>query len=241
MICDIKAKSVACAERKEEIKKIDQKITALEKAYSLEQQQEYAGDSGSASASGCAAFFRRFFGRKGQHVSISNEHHSGARTSLDVAMFGQKAAAHSSAASAASGAGAGAHMAASERLKRAADAMHAHAESLEQRANASREQARELMASGRKSEALHALKRAKHVEKQLANALATHAALERQLDVLEESELQQQVAQALTASVASAKVRLCAAWPFLSVLVRPCPSLSVLGFSWPCLALLGFA
>lgn len=49
------------------------------------------------------------------------------------------------------------------------------------------------------------LKKAKAAEKQLETATATHAALESQVDVLEQSMLQREVASALSASVASTK------------------------------------
>ena len=50
-----------------------------------------------------------------------------------------------------------------------------------------------------------ALKKAKVVEKQLETAQSTHVALETQVDVLAQSELQKQVASALSASVATTK------------------------------------
>ena len=61
------------------------------------------------------------------------------------------------------------------------------------------------MGQGKKSEALMALKKAKAIEKQLETAQSTHVALETQVDVLAQSELQKQVASALSASVATTK------------------------------------
>jgi hypothetical protein len=111
---------------------------------------------------------------------------------LDQAVFGHKSNASSSA---------------SDRLTTAANSMEAHAEALGERAAAARSKAKALMAAGKKPEALAWLKKAKQAESQHSNAVATHAALERQIDVLAESALQKEVATALSASVAVAKKR----------------------------------
>ena len=110
---------------------------------------------------------------------------------LDQAVFGHKASTASTTAS--------------DRLSTAAKSMEAHAESLGERAAAARAKAKSLMAAGKKFEALAMLKKAKQAEAQHSNAVATHAALERQIDVLAESALQKEVATALSASVAVAK------------------------------------
>ena len=109
---------------------------------------------------------------------------------LDQAVFGHKSTASSSA---------------SDRLSTAAKSMEAHAEALGERAAAARAKAKALMSAGKKPEALAWLKKAKQAESQHSNAVATHAALERQIDVLAESALQKEVATALSASVAVAK------------------------------------
>ena len=95
---------------------------------------------------------------------------------LDQAVFGHKASTASTTAS--------------DRLSTAAKSMEAHAESLGERAAAARAKAKSLMAVGKKFEALAMLKKAKQAEAQHSNAVATHAALERQIDVLAESALQ---------------------------------------------------
>ena len=110
---------------------------------------------------------------------------------LDQAVFGHKASTASTTAS--------------DRLSTAAKSMEAHAESLGERAAAARAKAKSLMAAGKKFEALAWMKKAKQAEAQHSNAVATHAALERQIDVLAESALQKEVATALSASVAVAK------------------------------------
>lgn len=107
---------------------------------------------------------------------------------VDQAVFGQRS-----------------QTAATDRLARATSSMEAHVHALTQKVDAARAQAKGLRSSGKRTEALAALKRGKLHEKALETAIATHAALERQVDMLEESELQKEVASALTSSVAIAK------------------------------------
>ena len=83
--------------------------------------------------------------------------------------------------------------------------MGAHVEAIRARAEAAKAQAKSLMGAGRKKEALKEMARFKQAEKQLENAQATQLALERQLDVLAEADVQREVASALSASVATAK------------------------------------
>jgi hypothetical protein len=94
---------------------------------------------------------------------------------------------------------------ATQRLNHAAVSVEAHVEQLAEKVRAAETRARELFAQQKKQEAIAALKRAKALQKQLETASATHAALERQVDVLAESALQREVASALSASVASTK------------------------------------
>ena len=94
---------------------------------------------------------------------------------------------------------------ATQRLNHAAESVGAHVEQLAEKVRAAEARARELFAQQKKPEAIAALKRAKTLQKQLETASATHAALERQVDVLAESALQREVASALSASVASTK------------------------------------
>ncbi len=131
-----------------------------------------------APRSGCLSWL---FRRRPRHSSAA----------LDQAVFGHKASTASTTAS--------------DRLTTAAKAMETHAESLGEKAAAARSKAKALMAAGKKPEALAWLKKAKQAESQHSNAVATHAALERQIDVLAESALQKEVATALSASVAVAK------------------------------------
>jgi hypothetical protein len=94
---------------------------------------------------------------------------------------------------------------ATQRLNNAAESVEAHVEQLAEKVRTAEARARELFAQQKKQEAIAALKRAKGLQKQLETASATHAALERQVDVLAESALQREVASALSASVASTK------------------------------------
>lgn len=94
---------------------------------------------------------------------------------------------------------------ASQRLQSAAASVEVHVQQLGEKASLARARAAQLLSEGNKHGALMALKKAKAAEKQLETATATHAALESQVDVLAQSELQKQVASALSASVASAK------------------------------------
>ena len=112
-----------------------------------------------------------------------------ARTAMDARLFGQQKAQESAA----------------DKLSQAAENMAAHIEALSDKASLSRARAQQLMGQGKKAEAMMALKKAKVVEKQLETAQSTHVALETQVDVLAQSELQKQVASALSASVATTK------------------------------------
>ena len=96
-------------------------------------------------------------------------------------------------------------MSANDRLDHAAESVAAHATQLGERAAAARERAKMLASTGKRTEALLALKRAKGLEKQAENAVATHAAIEAQKDLLDGQELQREIASALAASVATTK------------------------------------
>jgi hypothetical protein len=91
------------------------------------------------------------------------------------------------------------------RLATTGDAVRARAEALQTKVNGMREQARVLNAAGKKQEAILMLRRSKPVEKQLATALASADALDLQVLVLEDANLQQQVSSALSASVKKVK------------------------------------
>jgi hypothetical protein len=125
----------------------------------------------------------------GVGVGVGSGGASRARTAMDARLFGQQKVQESAA----------------DKLSHAAENVAAHVEALSDKASLSRARAQQLMGQGKKSEALMALKKAKALEKQLETAQSTHVALETQVDVLAQSELQKQVASALSASVATTK------------------------------------
>ena len=111
------------------------------------------------------------------------------QSGVEVAVFGKR----------------GKGLSANDRLDHAAESVAAHASQLGERAGAARERAKMLASTGKRTEALLALKRAKGLEKQAENAVATHAAIEAQKDLLDGQELQREIASALAASVATTK------------------------------------
>tara|TARA_B110000858_G_scaffold138672_1_gene157475 strand:+ start:3376 stop:4257 length:882 start_codon:yes stop_codon:yes gene_type:complete len=133
---------------------------------------------------------RRFFGgcfsflRKGRS-RVANE------SGMEVRVFGHNATGGSTQANA--------------RLEKAAEQMANHADQLYAKASTSREKAKSLMESGKRQEAIMALKRCKALEKQAEVASNTHSAIEQQKDMLESSALQREIASALSASIATTK------------------------------------
>jgi len=130
---------------------------------------------------GCFGFMRRGRSRIAQDQGI------------EQAVFGQNAVQGTNAAAA--------------RLEQAASQVSTHAEQLAERAAAARHKAQLLVGMGKKQEAMMALKRCKTLEKQAETAMATHAAIEQQQDMLQSSALQRDVASALSSAVKSTKVK----------------------------------
>ena len=141
--------------------------------------------------SGCGRVCRLFFGPRRRRRGGQSSEDAPARqqTGVEAAVFGKR----------------GKGLSANARLDQAAESVEAHAAQRGERAGAARERARTLAASGKRSEALMALKRAKGLEKQAENAAATHLAIEAQKDLLDGQELQREIASALAASVATTK------------------------------------
>jgi hypothetical protein len=94
---------------------------------------------------------------------------------------------------------------ASSRLEQAQTSLKERAERLQDRMNESRREAASLMKFGKKTEALAAMKRAKISEKQFLTASAAVDALDAQILALEEANLQQEIASALSSSVKKVK------------------------------------
>lgn len=85
-------------------------------------------------------------------------------------------------------------------LASAASTMESRNQQLEARAASEREEAKRLMALGQKASAMRALKRAKGTEKQLEANQAALIAVEQQVDLMAQAEMQKQVASALASS-----------------------------------------
>lgn len=132
-------------------------------------------------SSGCFGFLRKGRSRLAQD------------SGMETAVFGQGAAQSTNSAAA--------------RLDQAAAQVSSHAEGLAERATEARKKAQLLASMGRKHEAMMALRRCKGLEKQAETALATHAAIEQQQDMLQSSALQRDVASALSSAVKSTKVK----------------------------------
>jgi len=139
--------------------------------------------------SGCGSVCRLFFGPRRRATPRSESAPARQQTGVETAVFGKR----------------GKLLSANARLDQAAESVEAHAAQLGDRAGAARERAKALAASGKRNEAMMALKRAKGLEKQAENAAATHAAIEAQKDLLSGQELQREIASALAASVATTK------------------------------------
>jgi hypothetical protein len=94
---------------------------------------------------------------------------------------------------------------AGSRLQQAQMSLKERADRLQERMGDSRREAASLMKLGKKTEALAAMKRAKIAEKQFLTASAAVDALDNQLLALEEANLQQEIASALSSSVKNVK------------------------------------
>lgn len=86
------------------------------------------------------------------------------------------------------------------KLAEAASSMEARISQLECRAASEREEAKRLAAAGQKASALRALKRAKATEKQLEANQQSLMAIEQQVDMMAQAQMQKQLATALASS-----------------------------------------
>lgn len=85
-------------------------------------------------------------------------------------------------------------------LTAAAESMNSRILQLESRAAHEREEAKRAMASGQKSSALRLLKKSKATDKQIAANMSTLVAIEQQVDLMAQAQMQRQVASALASS-----------------------------------------
>lgn len=86
------------------------------------------------------------------------------------------------------------------KLAEAATSMETRISQLECRAASEREEAKRLVAAGQKASALRALKRAKATEKQLEANQQSLMAIEQQVDMMAQAQMQKQLATALASS-----------------------------------------
>lgn len=86
------------------------------------------------------------------------------------------------------------------KLAEAAASMEQRNQQLESRAASEREEAKRLLGLGQKSSALRALKKAKMTEKQLEANAAALMAVEQQVDLMAQAQMQKEVASALASS-----------------------------------------
>lgn len=86
----------------------------------------------------------------------------------------------------------------SSKLSEAATAMEARISELEKRVSEQKTEARKAMSVGNKQAALRAMKKAKQIEKQIASNQAALDAVETQVDLLAQAEMQKTVASALS-------------------------------------------
>lgn len=175
-----KTKALAMAQLKADEKKMAARIDHLVATGGL--QEDELEQRGCFSGGGCFPFLR-----KGRRRRIAQD------SGMETAVFGQSASKGTNAAAA--------------RLEQAATHVATHAEGLAGRAAQARQKAQLLASTGKKQEAVMALKRCKALEKQAETAMATHAAIEQQQDMLESSALQREIASALSASIQSTKVK----------------------------------
>jgi len=95
--------------------------------------------------------------------------------------------------------------AAVQKLHAAAESMAKRVEQLGARKSETAQRVLSLKQAGKTAEAVAMLKRLKQLEKQHASASATQIALEQQVDLLADAELQREVSAALTASLSTVK------------------------------------
>jgi len=184
VITTVKSKQAALAAMREKEAGIAARIDDLVARGELQVDDE-------GNVSGCGRVCQFFFGSRRRTAPRSESVPARQQTGVEAAVFGKR----------------GKVLSANARLDQAAESVEAHAAQLGERASAARERAKALAASGKRNEAMMALKRAKGLEKQAENAAATHAAIEAQKDLLDGQELQREIASALAASVATTKTK----------------------------------
>lgn len=202
----LKDKETAIQDRKEEQRKLGKAIDAL-----IAESQATADDVGCGGRGLCPTLFRRaarFLGisQRRSAVSTKETEMSSAPSASSSAFKGvSKRVNGSEISKAVLGLGASKKKTAHGQLAAATEAMRSRVESLESRALECRSSAQSHVRSGNKAVAMRELKRAKALEKQAASTQSAMDALEAQSDMLEQTQLQKEVAAALGATAKSLK------------------------------------
>lgn len=181
-VVDAKSKKIARDQRTLEVERLAKTIDTMVAKGQLDVDDD--------AVRGCGGrFFCGLFGKARRAAKAPVGAEQRGQSGMDARLFGKR----------------GKQESATDKLETAVQSVAQHVDQLSAKAQASRARAKELFAADKKSDAMVALKRAKMIEKQVESASATHMALERQVDVLAESALQKEVANALSTAVASTK------------------------------------
>lgn len=197
-IVDVKSKQDLLRQRKAAETHLAMRINDAIKTGELE-----ADDDASGNVRGCGGrFVCNLFGlrrRRGKRhalalsdaAAVASGTQSGERvqSATSARIFGQR----------------GKQATAAVKLAQASESMQVRVEQLSAKLDEARKRAMALKQAGKGAEALQVMKRAKGIEKQLQSAMAAHEAIERQVDLLAESELQKEVSAALSESVKTVK------------------------------------
>lgn len=198
VVTDTKSKQQLMQQRKLETQRVEKALKKLVDKGDVDLDLDDLESTGCGGRWFCSGWPRRGRRQRVANVEAASDASASAATSTSGSkqqlagserIFGRKMAQQSAA----------------DRLTQAATAMEKRMEELGARASELRSRAMQASKAGKRAEAMQALKRAKGVESQLATCQQTHSALERQVDMLAESELQREIATALSASVTSVK------------------------------------
>ena len=184
----VEQKAKMLDQRREELVRIGQKIDRV-----LE--------SASGKSTGCFGGLRRILARLGGCVRAAN----GATVEVQAAANVATTASRGSKLNTALFGLAGARQDPAQRLDEAAQVMRARIGQLEARATEHRVEAKRLLNSGQRAAALRALKKAKTIESQVVSNQAAVDAVEQQVDMLAQVQMQKTVTNALASTNKSMK------------------------------------
>lgn len=198
-------KQAAINYRKEEQRKLGKVIDTLI-AESQANQEDVANGCGGRGL--CPALFRgaaRFLGISQRRSAVSTKEIEAASAPSSALKEVSKRVNGSDISRAVLGLSASKKKTPQSKLAAAVEAMRLRVQSLEARSMECRSSAQSHMRSGNKAAALRELKRAKALEKQAVSTQGAMDALEAQSDMLEQTQLQKEVAAALGATAKSLK------------------------------------